>query len=623
MPSHGHGIGRWRPIAFAVSLLLAHAAAAHAAIAFSQPSNGATITSFPPGGITITGTHTGAIFVFLRIVQDPTLPNPPLNDGNATTLVNAKVIDAQHWSAGPLYLLNGHYALTVSSNQDLPVQIAISVSVPTNPGFLYCGTEPNGFGAQAPAISWNPGGGVTAPSVNFNVKRSSTASDPELFASPTNYPVGTPFSCLQYTAGHIPRVLIFGAQPTIDENTGFSGWSYNGTTLWARMITVGGTLPDGTFMHSMIAGLYALYDKDPQSKGTLEKMTGTWLAANSSFSLAPKFNFGKITDLVLTLNGVSGHEAGFRGFFPKSVVKTFFGNGLPGNPCADIPNPAVLVSPPKAVITSGVVPVPFDTGSMGCLVVVEAQFQSPVYIDIPITPRPSIVTVPDGITAEATSADGAAVSFTASASEPDGTALDVSCTPASGSTFALATTAVKCSATDSFDNTVDASFNVSVVDTTPPVVTTSGDVKVEATSPGGAVAVFLASATDLVDVTDAVSCSPASGSIFPIGTTTVTCSAKDAHGNAGSATLKVTVLSPAQITLDLIGKVAIDNFQQANNLLQSALRSINGGNIGAACNQLGAFINQVQAQAGKSLTTTDAASLITSATDARGALGCR
>src|SRR2546428_10150669 len=38
-----------------------------------------------------------------------------------------------------------------------------------------------------------------------------------------------------------------------------------------------------------------------------------------------------------------------------------------------------------------------------------------------------------------------------------------------------------------------------------------------------------------------VLCSPASGSTFPLGTTTVNCSAKDAAGNVGTASFKIAV----------------------------------------------------------------------------------
>ena len=56
-----------------------------------------------------------------------------------------------------------------------------------------------------------------------------------------------------------------------------------------------------------------------------------------------------------------------------------------------------------------------------------------------------------------------------------------------------------------------------------PVVTTSGNVTTPATGPNGAVANFTASATDAIDGTAPVVCVPASGSTFPLGMTTVTC----------------------------------------------------------------------------------------------------
>jgi len=63
----------------------------------------------------------------------------------------------------------------------------------------------------------------------------------------------------------------------------------------------------------------------------------------------------------------------------------------------------------------------------------------------------------------------------------------------------------------------------------------------EATSASGAVATYAnATAADAVGVTSLVS-SPASGSTFPNGTTTVTATAKDAANNTGTANFTVTV----------------------------------------------------------------------------------
>src|SRR5262249_4818993 len=63
------------------------------------------------------------------------------------------------------------------------------------------------------------------------------------------------------------------------------------------------------------------------------------------------------------------------------------------------------------------------------------------------------------------------------------------------------------------------------------------------TSPSGAIVSYIVSALDLIDGARPVSCLPASGSTFPIGATTVNCSASDTRGNtaAGSFVVGVTV----------------------------------------------------------------------------------
>jgi hypothetical protein len=74
-----------------------------------------------------------------------------------------------------------------------------------------------------------------------------------------------------------------------------------------------------------------------------------------------------------------------------------------------------------------------------------------------------------------------------------------------------------------------------------PVVTTPGEVTVAATSAKGAPATFTVSAKDSVDGTRPVNCTPTSGSVFPVGKTTVTCWAFNKRGKIGRATLTVNV----------------------------------------------------------------------------------
>jgi hypothetical protein len=174
---------------------------------------------------------------------------------------------------------------------------------------------------------------------------------------------------------------------------------------------------------------------------------------------------------------------------------------------------------------------------------------------------PPVVTVPADATVEAIGPLGAAFTFSATATDEVDGVVAVTCAPVSGSTFPPGTTTVTCTATDTHGNTASASFTVTVTDTTLPVVTVPANATVEAAGPAGAVFTYSASATDNIDGVLAVTCSPASGSTFPLGTTTVTCTATDTHGNTGSASFTVmvndtnppVVTVPANVTLAATG----------------------------------------------------------------------
>ena len=78
-------------------------------------------------------------------------------------------------------------------------------------------------------------------------------------------------------------------------------------------------------------------------------------------------------------------------------------------------------------------------------------------------------------------------------------------------------------------------------DVTAPVVTVPGNITTPATGPTGATVTYTASATDDRDGPLTPTCTPASGSTFPVGTTTVTCTATDTAGNTGTGSFTVTV----------------------------------------------------------------------------------
>ena len=82
-------------------------------------------------------------------------------------------------------------------------------------------------------------------------------------------------------------------------------------------------------------------------------------------------------------------------------------------------------------------------------------------------------------------------------------------------------------------------------DTTAPVVTVPANQQVTAQGPFGALVTFTAAAADDIDGAVPVTCTPASGTLFPYGATVVTCTASDAVGNIGSASFTITVRDPA------------------------------------------------------------------------------
>jgi hypothetical protein len=230
-----------------------------------------------------------------------------------------------------------------------------------------------------------------------------------------------------------------------------------------------------------------------------------------------------------------------------------------GRPVVTVPadivtsNPVVTFSVTASDVVDGSVPVTCkpasgSTFAIGTTTVVCIAYDSQANqgvgtFNVTVSNGP-VLTLPAPITAEATSSAGAAVSFTVTATDNASTV----CTPPSGSTFALGTTTVNCTATAS-TGTTSGSFTVTVVDTTPPALSLPASITAEATGPGGAAVTYSATANDLVDGSRPVTCDHASGSTFPLGTTTVQCTATDTHNNTahGSFTVLVQDTTPPTI----------------------------------------------------------------------------
>lgn len=267
----------------------------------------------------------------------------------------------------------------------------------------------------------------------------------------------------------------------------------------------------------------------------------------------------------LTSTGFNGHLGIYDGgFMPEAPVVNCMGNSVSSSGAAasySIPTPALLPGfSDRTYVFVVAGNSAADLGSFS-LSVTSTTASSVVLTDV--TPRPPADTTKPvlsgmtNLTREATKPGGADVTFAPTASDAVDGSRPVTCTPASGSTFAIGATTVTCSATDLSNNKATGTFSVTVQDTKPPVITRTDTGVVEATSPSGAPVVISATANDVVDGDRPVTCTPASGSVFSIGSTPATCSATDTRSNLAEIdfdvivrdTIKPVITVPADITL--------------------------------------------------------------------------
>ncbi len=116
------------------------------------------------------------------------------------------------------------------------------------------------------------------------------------------------------------------------------------------------------------------------------------------------------------------------------------------------------------------------------------------------------------------------------------------------------------SATDAANNTTTASQTITVKDTTAPVLTVPAPVAINnATGTCGAVANFLATATDNCSNNLTITYSQNPGTVFPVGTTTVNVTAKDECGNTTTGSFTVTVTDNENPVITAPANIAVNN----------------------------------------------------------------
>jgi hypothetical protein len=180
-------------------------------------------------------------------------------------------------------------------------------------------------------------------------------------------------------------------------------------------------------------------------------------------------------------------------------------------------------------------------------------------------------------TVEANKAGGADVTLTGTGTDPDGDALSFTWTgpfgTASGAaptvTLVLGSHTLTLTVEDGNGGTDTDDVMIDVVDTTPPNLIVPSDQTLEATGPDGAVDSFEATASDIADPVPSVACVPPSGSTFPLGTTTVTCTATDGSGNQSEGSFIITVqdttppvvTAPPDVSVAATGPMTVVNLE--------------------------------------------------------------
>lgn len=344
--------------------------------------------------------------------------------------------------------------------------------------------------------------------------------------------------------------IVYG-QPLPDFSASYFGF-VNGDTA----ASLDGTLSFTTSAtHTSDAGTYPVMPGGIASTDYSITFTAgalTIARASQAISFAPLGNrsFGDAPFTVVATGGASGNDV------------TFVATGI----CGVVADLVTITNVGECTVTAS------QESSANYLAAADV---SRSFIVVDTTP-PSFSGMPADQSHEAAGAAGAAVIYSppTAADALDGD-RPVTCSPASGSTFPLGPTMVACTAADASANTATATFTVTVIDTTAPSVT-AADPTAEATSSAGAVVTYSASANDIVDGSLTPTCAPASGSIFALGTTIVSCSAIDARGNSASVTAMVTVQDTIAPVVTYTGNAGSYTADQAVDIQCAATDSGSG-----------------------------------------------
>uniref|UniRef100_UPI0026030D9D HYR domain-containing protein n=1 Tax=uncultured Christiangramia sp. TaxID=503836 RepID=UPI0026030D9D len=174
------------------------------------------------------------------------------------------------------------------------------------------------------------------------------------------------------------------------------------------------------------------------------------------------------------------------------------------------------------------------------------------------------ISCPENMTVGTATGESFAIVNFADATATDNCSVTVEQTggPVSGSQFEIGTTTVTFTATDAAGNTSECSFTVTVEDNEDPIITCP-ETFAQENDPGICGAVVEFSLPEIVDnsgnATIEQTAGPASGEVFPVGTTTVSFTATDAAGNTSFCSFDVIVTDSEAPVVEEMNDITVNN----------------------------------------------------------------
>ena len=278
------------------------------------------------------------------------------------------------------------------------------------------------------------------------------------------------------------------------------------------------------------------------SSGSVFKLGSTTVTCDATDLAGNKANQGSFTVTVVDTTApdltIPANIGGIEASGPAGATVNFTATAT------DIADPdPVVVCTPASGSTFGL-----GNNTVSCTATDDSNnFTTKTFTVTVVDTTKPVIRAKANVTIEGNARNGANVSYAPPLADDAVTSsLTVTCLPAAGF-FSLGTTTVRCDTEDAAGNKAQQTlFTVTVTDITPPVISnTPGNVApLEGNVVGGRIVNYTPpTAFDTVDGVRPVTCLPASGTLFPVAVTTVTCSASDTRliPNSASTTFTVSV----------------------------------------------------------------------------------